>query len=217
MRNDGFLKRSVGRRQYFLLKALHQLSLALHPIHLPLVCFWLWLHWARSHLPASCCCCCCFLLLAARAPARAVCLSEGGGGHMVTLNEHAHKHTSPCEQRGQWSCMHTHAHSHSLFLSQKRLVVLWDTHAHTLVDSWQPLLFCPCSCTLQPPSCWQVFYLLTHTQLGDNRSEMRAHTCTVRTGDLLRALRKIISSSGQNILTVRHCRRPAGQVTCWVE
>lgn len=125
---------------------------------------------------------------------RKVCVCGGG---MVTLNIHTHTLTHLFLPMSREACEVSCTHAFSLSGSQQKEVsgIVRHTCTHSLTDSWQPVLFCPCSCPLQAPSSLSLAAFLladTHTRSGDNRSE--AHSCThtktqhtVESGNLLRA------------------------------
>lgn len=96
---------------------------------------------------------------------------------------HTHTHTQ-ADFSSAWTARRAelHTHPHFLFLSRRRSALLWD--AHSQINSWQPLLFCPFSCPLQRP---QSPHHSTHFTLfsrvsawsGDNRSEAQSCTSTL--------------------------------------
>lgn len=133
---------------------------------------------------------------------------------MVTLNIHTHTLTHLFLPMSREACEVSCTHAFSLSGSQQKEVsgIVRHTCTHSLTDSWQPVLFCPCSCPLQAPSSLSLAAFLladTHTRSGDNRSE--AHSCTHKNTTHSREWESPESSPikqsdppGHNTIIVRH-------------
>lgn len=144
---------------------------------------------------------------------------------MVTLNIHTHTLTHLFLPMSREACEVSCTHAFSLSGSQQKEVsgIVRHTCTHSLTDSWQPVLFCPCSCPLQAPSSLSLAAFLladTHTvgwqQVWSTLVHTQKHNTQSRVGISWELPYKTKWSSRPQYHNSQAPSRPAGQFTYWL-